>query len=196
MGSREDRCLLEKVRAKTDAGLIGAGTLRSEDPEMRIQGLVPEKRIRSLITFSGGIPLKGKKFFESVPRPVVFASEDMHEHLADRLKNRASVMVLPSGPGGLSIQAAVDTLELLGADSALIEGGGRLNYEALRENVVDEIYLTLTPFLSGDKRETCLADGPEALGNPFLPLELLDCERSESGELFLRYRVTKEQYDG
>jgi riboflavin biosynthesis pyrimidine reductase len=75
--------------------------------------------------------------------------------------------------------------------SLLIEGGARLNYAALEEGLVDEIHLTLAPFVSGDRDSAALADGPRPLGDPFLALELVSSEPLASGELFLHYRVPK-----
>jgi 2,5-diamino-6-(ribosylamino)-4(3H)-pyrimidinone 5'-phosphate reductase len=98
---------------------------------------------------------------------------------------------LPEGTHGLSIDAAISDLGRMGAKTVLIEGGAKLNYSALSEGVVDEILLTIAPKLSGEEGAASLADGPERLGKPFLPLELLDCRPASTGEIFLRYKVKK-----
>jgi len=62
---------------KTDASLLGAGTLRAGNVEMRgIGGIIPEKRIRALITMSGNIPVKDRSLFHTGPPPVVFTGEE------------------------------------------------------------------------------------------------------------------------
>jgi diaminohydroxyphosphoribosylaminopyrimidine deaminase/5-amino-6-(5-phosphoribosylamino)uracil reductase len=171
---------------------MGAGTLRTENPEMRCKdGQLPEKRIRSIISGSGRIPVTDRKLFSKGPQPVIFTSQTRAEVLSQELDGQAIVLPLPSGPQGLSVAAAIEQLGELGAESVLIEGGGRLNYAALAEGLVDEIYLTIMPAVSGEKAGISLADGPELLGQPFLPLEMLSCEPVSSGELFLHYRVVK-----
>jgi riboflavin biosynthesis pyrimidine reductase len=56
-GSGKDRNFLEKIREATDVTLSGAGSLRAGDPEFRISGgMIPDRRIRALITGSGNIP--------------------------------------------------------------------------------------------------------------------------------------------
>jgi len=190
MGSLKDRRHLERIRMTTDASLLGAGTLRVGDPEMRgVGGIIPDNRIRAIITMSGKIPIEGKRLFQVGPPPVVFTGRDQAGSLGEALGHKIRVVSLPKGTHGLSIGAAISDLCRMGAKNILIEGGAKLNYSALSEGVVDEIYLTIAPKLSGDEGAASLADGPRHLGEPFLPLELLDCRPASTGEIFLRYKV-------
>lgn len=196
-GSPVDRILLENMRSATDASLQGAETLRQGDPEMRGPGgrFVPG-RIRCFITKSGDIPVSGKKIFQQGKPPVIFTGTAAAEGLRHKLGGLAQVVTLPAAPeGGLSMAAALAHLAKMGASSLLIEGGGRLNYACLRQGVVDEILLTLTPKLSGDTGAASLCGGHGPLGNPFLPLTLISCEAAETGEVFLKYRVNKKVTD-
>ncbi len=193
MGSVEDRRILEELRAKTGASLMGAETLRQQNPEMRgPDGSLDVNRIRAVITQSGTIPLSDKKLFSGEePLPVLFTGENKATQLALQVKDRGTVIALPPGPSGLSIAAAVDKLADMGAETMLIEGGGILNYAALKEQAVDELYLTISPFLSGDTNAALLVDGAEPLGDPFLPLKLQSWRPSASGEIYLKYSVMR-----
>lgn len=192
IGSPKDRRHLEDMRMSTDAGILGAGTLRKDDPEMRgVGGIIPKGRIRSIITMSGRIPIEGRRLFRIGPPPVIFTCRDQAPSLGKALGKKARVISLPEGAHGLSISAAISDLGRMGAKTVLIEGGARLNYSALSEGVVDEIHLTIAPKLSGKKGTACLADGPEHLGRPFLPLKLLECHAADTGEIFLKYRVIR-----
>jgi len=193
VGSPVDRRLLETMRATTDASLLGAATLRQGDPEMLgLDGHLPPQRIRAFITESGNIPVAGKKVFVQGPPPLIFTGEAAAAGLRHRLGSLAQVVALPvAATGWLSLAAALVHLAELGAASLLVEGGGGLNYACLRQGVVDEILLTLTPKLSGDQGAASLCGGPGPLGEPFLPLTLVSCEAEATGEVFLRYRVHK-----
>lgn len=192
MGSVEDRALLEQLRDRTDASLIGAETLRAEDPEMRgTGGVLSAKRIRAVISASGNIPVIGKKMFSSGSMPLVFTSVKQFDSLSGKLGGVAEVKSVAATKSGLSVTEVIAELARRGARSVLIEGGGRLNHAALGEGVVDEVFFTITPFLSGDRNAASLVDGPASLGDPFLPLTLLSCQQSASGELFLHYQVVR-----
>ena len=192
-GSPVDRRLLENMRETTDASLLGAETLRLGDPEMLgLEGRFLPNRIRALITESGDIPVVGRKIFAQGVPPLVFTGEAAAAGLRQKLGDLAEIVILPAAPsGGLSLVAAFAYLAELGAATVLIEGGGRLNYACLRQGVVDEILLTLTPKISGDRGAASLCGGPGPLGEPFLPLTLVSCEAAPTGEVFLRYRVNK-----
>ncbi|MBU0965492.1 MAG: RibD family protein [Proteobacteria bacterium] len=193
LGSELDRRFLERMRDETDASLMGSGTLRHADPEMRGTGGNLQQRLRAFITFSGDIPLQGKKVFASGPAPLVFAALERRQDLMRRLVGRAEVIALPAGLGGLSLAAAIAELERRGARSVLIEGGASFNYSALQQRVVDELMVTVTPKLSGDAQAASLVDGPAALGSPLLSLELISCLPQPSGEIFVHYQVCYEE---
>lgn len=185
-----DRHHLEDMRDRTGASLIGAGTLRESDPEMRgTGGLLAEDRIRAVITASGNIPFRNRKLFRVAPPPLILTGAAQADKLKNGLGTRARIRTLPDGAGGLSIRAALETLQKMGADSVLIEGGAGLNYAALKEGVVDEISLTIAPRISGDRAAASVADGPGPLADPFLELALISCQHVDSGGIFVRYRV-------
>ena len=191
-GSLLDRRRLEEIRDNTGASIMGANTLRTQNPEMRGKdGTLNPHRFRSVISESGNIPIMGKKLFSHGPDPVVFSSEKNFFVLQDRFKGKAEVVALPGGPHGLSLHAVLDFFVDREVDSLLIEGGAQLNYAALAERVVDEILLTVMPYVSGDRNEPTFAEGVRQLGDPFLKLELLSSEPVSTGELFLHYRINK-----
>lgn len=190
VGSAADRAHLEAARMRTDASLIGAGTLRAGQVEMRGRGgIIPPDRIRAVITASGSLPLDDRKLFREGPPPVVFTAQQHAGSLQDAAGDRARVVGIDTGRGGLSVRAALAQLAAMGASSVLIEGGARLNHAALAEDVVDEILLTLSPRIGGRRGDPALADGDDPLGVPWRDLELVGHRAEDTGELFLRYRV-------
>jgi len=191
IGSHRDRLRLEKARARTQASLLGASSLRNGDPEMRCEGgVLPESRVRAFITSSGDIP-EDRKIFRHGPVPVVFTSEAGYEKLSAGVRRAASVHVLrPAPEGGLCLRQALGVLWDMGVENMLIEGGGVLNYHAIRQGVVNEVLLTLAPRIVGSDNAAMLFSGHGHAGSPFVNLDLVECRQvAESGELFLRYRV-------
>ncbi len=190
IGSPQDRLRLEHARASTQASLIGASSLRKGDPEMRgLGGVLPVSRIRAIVSDSGHIP-EDRKIFRSGPPPLIFTSEHGYRRLSTYILERASVHVLSVMPsGGLDLREAIGIMADMGVGELLVEGGGRLNYHALSQGVVDEILLTLAPKIVGSEGLALLVSGPCQLGSPFLQFELVECQRiPESDELFLTYR--------
>ncbi len=191
IGSRHDRKWLEQMRQRTGASLLGAATLRNGNPELRCQhGGIPAERIRAVITSSGRVPVR-KKIFHNGPSPILFTSASGARAMPRKLGEIARVVIVPEyEKGGLSLRHIARHLEGMGVKHLLIEGGGRLNYSAIQQGVANELLLTIAPRLSGAEGAASLMTGPEALGNPFVDLELAECKKDEvTQELFLRYII-------
>lgn len=184
-----DRRHLETWRECTDASLMGAETLRNGEPEMRgLQGRLLPTRMRCIITQRGDIPVQ-RRIFDSTHKPLIFTSEAHAPLLTNRLQSRAEVLPLPHYDHGqhLSIKEALNILKTRGARSLLIEGGGRLNYEALRQKVAHELILTILPQIDGSNASIPLFNGPIPLK---IQLNLLEMQRGEHQEVFARYKIT------
>ncbi|WP_457572740.1 RibD family protein [Desulfolithobacter sp.] len=192
-GSQEDRRFLEQMRAETDASLLGAGSLRESDPEMRGPGgVLDPARLRCLITSSTSLPRTRKIFSDPASRPLVFCPEKKVSQLRKSLGEEAELIgIAVDSRGMILLEAVLQKLAERGVERVLIEGGGRLNHEALRAGIVDELLLTLAPKISGRVDTACLADGPDHLGAPMLELTLAKWRVAPTGELFLRYRIPR-----
>jgi riboflavin biosynthesis pyrimidine reductase len=68
----------------------------------------------------------------------------------------------------------------------LVEGGGEVFAVFLEAGLVDEVHLTVTPYLIGGRRAPTLFDGAGISGD--LPRLRLDVCRREGQEVYLRYR--------
>lgn len=192
MGSPQDRRFLEEMRAATEASLLGAATLREGEAEMRgPDGVLSTTRVRALVSASGRLPLATRKIFRIGPPPLIFTGRERAASLAAEAGSRAEVIGLPVQEGGVDLAAACEHLAGRGVNHLLLEGGGKLNYQALRQGVVDELLVTIAPKLSGDHRASSLLAGHGPLGQPFLDLELISCRPATTGELFCRYRVVR-----
>ncbi|WP_456385769.1 RibD family protein [Desulfolithobacter sp.] len=195
-GSQEDRSFLEQMRAETDASLLGAGSLRESDPEMRgPNGLLDPSRLRCLVTSSSSLPRTRKIFSDPAHRPLVFCPRQRVSALRKSIGGETAEIIgmVVDSRGMVPLEAILKELAGRGVERLLIEGGGRLNHEALMAGIVDELLLTLAPKISGRVDTPCLADGPEHLGSPMLELALKEWRVAPTGELFLRYRILRKK---
>ncbi len=188
-----DRHFLETAREQTDCTIIGAESIRKGDPEFRISGgKLPQKRIRAVVTSSGNIPVY-RTMFRSGPKPVIFCPAKAEPILRKQIGHNAEICKIAEiAPGILSLHDIIKYIEAHSAKSCLIEGGGKLNYNALAQGVVDEILITIAPKITGSDTGACLVSGPSPLGDPFVDLKLISCNPDQNtGEIFLRYQVVK-----
>ena len=95
------------------------------------------------------------------------------------------LVVVESGPGGepADLPALLASLREEGVRALLCEGGPTLHGSLQRAGLVDELFLTIAPKLSGEGAPGILA-GEQAEVEPLELIWLLE----QDGELFARYR--------
>jgi riboflavin biosynthesis pyrimidine reductase len=193
IGDEGDRGIFHALRERVDAVLAGTGTLRTErygrmlaKAERRRRRLDAGRSAEPLacvITRRGELPLDIPLFAEPEARVVVFSPTpielgavpaQVHVELYEADAERPLTQIMRS----LRETHAVGTL--------LCEGGPSLFSSLLHEQLVDELFLTVAPKLSGGS-----ADPTMTTGDPLSDLAQMRIawllERNDS--LYLRYRL-------
>ena len=201
-GSAADRFVMGLLRACADAVAIGAGTLAASPggvwtpkqaypdaaaryAELRAAlGLAAEPEI-AVLSASGGLD-PGHPVFEA--GALVLTTDVGQRLLGDRLPGASTVVSL--GPGGeIDPTAAVGALRARGHRLLLHEGGPHVIGSFFRAGAVDELFLTISPLLTGrtllDPR-LALVEGADLL--PGLRTRLLGVRR-DTDHLFVRYGI-------
>jgi 5-amino-6-(5-phosphoribosylamino)uracil reductase len=203
-GSAEDRAQMEELRAVADGVLIGAGTLRAEDPPLIIRD--PAVRDRRTTAKGSPHPLNiavcstlpenpaGMNFFRSPDtEKLVFTTERTPSALREDAGRYARIKVVPlDSSGRVDLAEVLHMLPALGVSHLLLEGGGELNFSMLEAGLVDEIYLTVCPFVFGGRTAPTSFDGPGFTREHVRKLALKSHRLSASGEVFLHYEVLPE----
>jgi riboflavin-specific deaminase-like protein len=187
-----DREMFHGLREHVDAILVGTGTLRAErygrlvrDPERRhrraASDLSPEP-LACIFSRSGEVPTDIPLFSEPAARVVVFTSAELETSgLA------AQVEVVGLDPGELTLTTMMRRLRsAYDVRSVLCEGGPTVFGALLQENLVDELFLSLAPKLTGGGRSPGITSGPPL--TELLQLSLLWAIQSDSS-LYLRYAI-------
>ena len=188
-----DRELFHGLREHVDAVMAGTGTLRTErygrlvrDPERRRRrveaGLKPDP-VACIISRSGDVATDIPLFADPDSHIVVFAPSDLETSgLA------AQVDVVRLDPGELTLTTMMRRLRSdFDVRTLLCEGGPVLFGALLQENLVDELFLSVAPKLTGGGSAPAVTSGPEL---PKLRLLSLVWALELHGALYLRYSIT------
>ena len=190
LGDQGDLEVFRALRREVDAVLAGTGTLRAEQygrilkiPESRERrrrrGLAPEP-LATTLTRSGDVPLDIPLFAEPEAKVVLFSGREI-----DVSGAAAQVEVVVLGPPHLA--SALAHLRAHHQVRVLLcEGGPAMLAALVRERLLDELFLTLAPQLTGGGSGPALTIGPEL---PELRGMELAGVLERAGSLFLRYRL-------
>lgn len=200
-GSAADRVQMEVLRAEADGVLIGGGTLLAEDPSLVIRD--PDLRARRQaakgtphpcnLTVCSVLPacIGEMNFFVNPDtEKIVFTTERTPADVRQAAARLARVEVVAADSDGrVDLVQAVRRMPQLGIQRLLLEGGGELNFAMLDAGLVDEIYLTICPFVFGGRTSPTGFDGAGFSRDRVRKLALKSHRVSDAGELFLHYDV-------
>jgi 2,5-diamino-6-(ribosylamino)-4(3H)-pyrimidinone 5'-phosphate reductase len=194
-----DRKTMDRLRAEADAVIIGAGTLRADDPPLHVRH--PEMReyrrtlgkpdhlLNVVVTASADLdPTSG--FFSSGPAAgrIVATVDEIPTDREERLAAVAEVWTC--GSGQVDLARLLQRLKERGVESALLEGGGELNWGFVRDDLLDELYVTIAPVLLGGREAPTLLEGEGLRMDDQRRLRLADVLR-EGDEIYCRYVVER-----
>ena len=168
---------VHRLRSGFDAVLVGAGTLRADDPRLTVR-LAPagERPLRRVVLDSGAsTPSNAALFAETgADTPVhVFTREAVAEAEIERLEERgAHVHPVEEGPHGLDLGAVWSVLWDIGVRSVFCEGGRRVADRLLREDRVQRLHLFVAPVTLGAGGLPAFGDDADSLDwTAFEPVE-------------------------
>jgi diaminohydroxyphosphoribosylaminopyrimidine deaminase/5-amino-6-(5-phosphoribosylamino)uracil reductase len=152
------RRLGHALRNVTDAVLVGAATVRADDPALTCRLRGGHDPVRVVVSGRRlAISPRAQLLARGGPPTWIVAPDDASPRAAARLRRRAEVVLLPSRGGRVPFRRIVEALGARGITTLLIEGGGEVAAAALEAGVVDRVVLFLAPLLLG-------GDGVAAVG--------------------------------
>jgi 2,5-diamino-6-hydroxy-4-(5-phosphoribosylamino)pyrimidine 1'-reductase len=197
--SERDRKTMDRIRAECDAVLVGAGTLRADDPPLHVRD--PETRryrralgkpdglLNVVVSASAGLD-PASRFFrdEHAAGRIVATVEDAPAEKVALLAERAEVWRV--GRSRVDLDELVRRLAERGVERLLLEGGGELNWGFVDAGLLDELHVTVAPSLLGGRSAPTLLGG-EGLGmDSRRKLRLASCD-VHGDEVYLRWLVER-----
>ncbi|MBV9332541.1 MAG: RibD family protein, partial [Candidatus Eremiobacteraeota bacterium] len=141
------------LRTTYDAVMVGAGTVRIDDPMLTVRP--PHDRARPYIRIVASdreALAPNRRIFEPLAgyaRTIVLAPSS-RSYRFEALRDVADVVAVDSsGDGPLDLVAAMRALRARGILSVLCEGGPRLAASLLAQGAVDRIYWAIAPRFLG-----------------------------------------------
>jgi 5-amino-6-(5-phosphoribosylamino)uracil reductase len=159
LSSDADLDRVDEVRASTDAIMVGATTIRRDNPWLRVRSAARREArlargeladpVRVTMTRSGNLDPAARFFTRSAPSEtvLVYVPESAAGEAAARLAGAASVL---EAGDPLSLPVVLADLAGRGVRRLLVEGGGTVHTQFLLAGLADELHLVVAPLFVGD----------------------------------------------
>ena len=161
LSDEEDWKAVHKLRTEVDAILVGKGTIIKDDPKLHIKYFDHKGYYRIIIDSKLNIPIESKVInYKPNLYPTVICTTENVPNEREKLYESKGVKILKSGTREkVDIVRLMPKISALSVNSLLLEGGGTLNWSFLEHNLVDEIRLTIAPWVVGGKNAISLVEG-------------------------------------
>jgi 5-amino-6-(5-phosphoribosylamino)uracil reductase len=148
---------VDRVRAGVDAILVGATTVRNDNPRLRVRddgrrkqrverGL-PEHPLKVTVTERGKLDPSARFFADDGSEKLVVCNSQVLDSLRTRLRGASEVC---DGGDPVRMRSVAEELHRRGVARLMVEGGAAVHTQFLAGDLVDELHLVVAPFFVGE----------------------------------------------
>ena len=159
LSNKEDFDRIDAVRAECDAILVGARTIRLDNPrlmvrsqqlrDVRVARGLPASPTKVTLTGRGDLDPAARFFTTGDTDKIVYCATAAVDKTRERLGSLATVV---DGGEPVNPERALADLAARGVRRLMIEGGGTIHTQFLTAGLADELHLVVAPFFLGDCR--------------------------------------------
>ncbi|MFG2352020.1 RibD family protein [Streptomyces phaeochromogenes] len=192
LSNAEDFDRVDQVRAESDAILIGATTMRKDNPRLlvnsesrRVQRVAdgkPEYPLKVTVTKSGDLSAD-LNFWHHGGDKLVITVDSAVEKIRATLDGLADVVSV--GPD-LQWSLVLDELGRRGVGRLMVEGGGTIHTQLMAQGFADEIHLAIAPLLVGQPEAARFLGAADYPGGSTSRMKVLEV-RAIGDVVFVRY---------
>jgi 5-amino-6-(5-phosphoribosylamino)uracil reductase len=150
---------VDAVRASCDAIMVGAATIRNDNPRLLVRSVarrdertargLPPSPIKITVTDRAQLDPRADFFTTGETEKLVYCTS---ARVADARLRLGGVATVVDGGQPVQMRRITEDLGDRGVQRLMVEGGGKVHTQFLTENLVDELQLVVAPFFVGDSR--------------------------------------------
>ena len=187
---------VDAVRASCDAIMVGATTVRLDNPRLLVRSQtrrdaraargVPPSPIKVTVTERLDLDPRADFFTVGDIEKLVYCATPRVPDARSRLGTVATVI---DGGQKVDMRSLSEDLGARGVQRLMVEGGGNVHTQFLTDNLVDELQLVVAPFFVGDSRATRFVSDGQFPWNPGRRATLAEV-RQIGDVVLLRYALS------
>lgn len=192
ISSPSARDLVHRLRAASDAVLVGIGTVLADDPALSARqpdgALLPRQPLRVIVDSRARTPPSARCITAPGGKTLIAVAHAPSERVAALEAAGAEVVALPSPHGEVDLLALCRLLGQRSLTSLLVEGGGTLAASCVEQGLADKVLAFISPRIIGGKAAPTPVEGTGVLrAADAIPLERVRVENVGPDVLVVGY---------
>ena len=159
ISSKIDKLRVHHLRAKVDAILVGINTVKRDNPLLNVRLVRGKNPLRIILDSNGQISSESKiiKTCNKIPTLIVVSKKISKRNLKRLEKFPLEIIVL--GQKITDIKKLLKLLTTRKIRKILVEGGSTVNWDFIEKDLIDELIITVAPYVAGGKNSISLVEG-------------------------------------
>jgi len=161
LSDEEDWKQVHKLRTQVDAIMVGKGTILKDNPKLHLKYYDHKKYYRIVLDSNLSIPIDSNvvSFQPDIYPTIICTTENVSNKKVKEFKDKNVTIIKAGKSKHVDLIKLLPVLYNLGIRSILLEGGGTINWSFIKNNLIDEIRLTISPWIVGGKDAVSLVEG-------------------------------------
>ena len=189
LSSKRDKIRVHKLRAKVDGILIGKNTLDTDNPMLSVRYVRGKNPLRIVLDSRGTIKSTSRILQSCSKISTIIVTTNLISKKNLLRLEELPLDIIKCGKSTVNISKLLKILHKKGIKKILLEGGGTINWSFLKYGLVDEMIVTISPYVLGGRNSISLVEG-DGFKNlqASTKLKLKKVQKVED-ELIIQYKI-------
>ncbi len=152
---------VHKLRDKVDAIMVGINTVEIDDPMLDVRYIEKTKDPKRIVVDSLAKISIDSQIIKTADKIETYlaTTEGADLEKIEKLKSLGVKIIVCGGRRWVDLSILMEKLNQMTIKKVLVEGGARLNYSIISNDLFDEIRITIGPYIVGGKEYKTFTDG-------------------------------------
>lgn len=190
ISSDEDIERMYRLRNESDAVLVGINTILADNPKLTVKEKYvkhPKQPLRVVLDSKGRTPVHALVLNDATKTLIVTAKGKEKTYKGSHIEVYGCKT---DRNGFIDVKSVLDYLYRKGVRTLLVEGGGTIIWNFLKNKVVDDLYIYIGSCIIGGKKTLTIAEGEGIKRKEdSIPLKIVKVKQVGSG-LLIHYQMS------
>ncbi len=190
ISSEKDIIRMYNLRNECDAVLVGVGTILSDNPKLTVKEKYvkkPHQPIRIILDTNCKTP-ENSLAVNNKAKTIIFTKDKCNKKYGPNIE---IIRCKTDKKGYIDLLTMLEILLKKGIKKLMVEGGGTVIWNFLKQGLVDDMYVYVGPLIIGGEHTPTLADGEGIKNEDYkIQLKMVNMNRLGTG-ILIHYKLIK-----